>query len=57
MLEPGVNALVDTPLNKFIGVYSGRVLMERPYEAQIGLVWDASIIEEIIAANVKTFDQ
>jgi hypothetical protein len=37
---------------KFIGVYSGRVQTDQPYEAQIGLVWDASFIDEIIAANI-----
>lgn len=53
MVDPGVVALVDTPLNKFIGVYSGRVPTDHPYEAQIGLVWDGSLIDEIIAGNVK----
>jgi Trypsin-like peptidase domain len=51
MVQPGVVALVDTPLNKFIGVYSGRTPTDHPYEAQIGLVWDASFIDEIIASN------
>ena len=41
------------PTNKFIGVYSGRVPTHHPHEAQIGLVWDGSLIEEIIAGNRK----
>lgn len=53
MVNPGVVALVDTPLNKFIGVYSGRMPTDHPYEAQIGLVWEGSLIDEIIAGNVK----
>ena len=53
MVEPGVVALVDTPLNKFIGVYSGRVPTDHPYEAQIGLAWDGSLIDEIIAGNIR----
>ncbi len=53
MVEPGVVALVDTPINRFIGVYSGRIPTGHPHEAQIGLVWDASLIDEIIAGNVK----
>jgi hypothetical protein len=53
MVEAGVTALVDTPLNKFIGVYSGRVPTDHPHEAQLGLVWDASLINEIIAGNIK----
>jgi hypothetical protein len=40
-------------LNKFIGVYSGRVPTDHPQEAQIGLVWDGSLIDEIIAGNVR----
>jgi hypothetical protein len=53
MVQPGVSALVDTPLNKFIGVYSGRVPTDHPYEAQIGLVRDGSFIDEIIAGNIR----
>jgi hypothetical protein len=53
MTEPGVLAHLDTALNKFIGVYSGRMPTDGPDEAQIGLVWDASFINEIIAGNIK----
>src|SRR5258705_2979642 len=42
MVDPGVLALVDTPLNKFIGVYSGRLPTDHPHEAQVGIVWDGS---------------
>jgi len=38
---------------RFLGVYSGRVPADHPYEAQIGLVWDASYIYEIIAGGVR----
>lgn len=53
MVEPGVVAVVDRPLNRFIGVYSGRLPTDHPYEAQIGIVWDGSFIEEIIAGNCR----
>jgi hypothetical protein len=53
MVEPGFVALVDTPINKFIGVYSGRVPTDHPYEAQIGLVWADYLIDEIIAGNIR----
>lgn len=53
LVEPGVVALVDTPLNKFIGVYSGRIPTDHPHEAQIGLVWDGSVIDEIIVGNIR----
>jgi hypothetical protein len=39
MVQPGVVALVDTPLNKFIGVYSGRAPTDHPHEAQICVGW------------------
>ncbi|TYL89968.1 trypsin-like peptidase domain-containing protein [Bradyrhizobium rifense] len=53
MVEPGMVALVDTPLNRFIGVYSGRVPTDHPHEAQIGLVWGDYLIHEIIAGNIR----
>jgi hypothetical protein len=36
MVEPGRVAIVDTPVNRFIGVYSGRLPTDHPHEAQIG---------------------
>src|ERR1700722_11818331 len=41
------------PLNKFVGVYSGRLPTEHPHEAQIGLVWGDYLIDEIIAGNTR----
>ena len=34
---------------KFIGVYSGRVHARNIYEAQLGIVWKASIIEKMLS--------
>jgi hypothetical protein len=53
MDQPGVLAVVDPPLNKFIGVYSGRLRTDERDEAQIGLVWDASLLHQIIAVNIR----
>lgn len=36
---------------KFIGVYSGRVYTENIYEAQLGIVWKASVIDELIKSK------
>jgi hypothetical protein len=47
MEEPGVLGPSDRPFNRFIGVYSGRLLVE-PSETQIGMVWHASYIDDII---------
>jgi S1-C subfamily serine protease len=56
MVEPGFIAVVDTPVNTFIGIYSGRVPTDHPHEAQIGLVWSEYLIDEIIAGNVRDQD-
>jgi hypothetical protein len=53
LVEPGIALQTDMPLSKFIGVYSGRIPTDHPHEAQIGLVWDGSFIDEIIAGNVR----
>jgi S1-C subfamily serine protease len=54
LMEDGTNRPLDaTTLTRFIGVYSGRVPTDHPSEAQIGLVWDASFIDEIIAVNKR----
>jgi hypothetical protein len=50
MDEPGMVASQDRPLNRFIGVYSGRLTSE-VFEAQIGMVWHESFIPEIIDDN------
>jgi hypothetical protein len=51
ILETGGVAVTPGTLTKFIGVYSGRVPTDHPHEAQIGLVWDGSLIDEIIAGE------
>jgi hypothetical protein len=38
---------------KLLGVYSGRVPTDHPHEAQIGLAWDKSYIDETIAGNKR----
>jgi trypsin-like peptidase len=39
--------------NKFIGVYSGRLHTQNPLDAQIGMVWSATYIDEIIDGGLK----
>jgi hypothetical protein len=39
--------------NKFIGVYSGRLHTQNALEAQIGMVWSATYIDEIIDGGLK----
>ncbi len=51
-VEGGVRALNDKPATNLIGVYSGR-LSTATSEAQIGMVWHASYIRDIIAGNLR----
>lgn len=39
------------PINRFVGVYSGRIPTHLSHEMQLGLVWSAFLIDEIIAAQ------
>jgi hypothetical protein len=50
MEEPGVLGPSDRPLSRFIGIYSGR-LHAGGSEAQIGMVWHESYIDDIIDAG------
>jgi S1-C subfamily serine protease len=54
-VEGSVRAITDTPATNIIGVYSGR-LHAAADEAQIGMVWHVSYIEEIIAGNTRDTD-
>jgi hypothetical protein len=38
---------------KLLGIYSGRLPTDHSHEAQIGLVWDRSYIDEIIAGDTR----
>lgn len=48
--RPTTTQFDDIPIDRFIGVYSGR-LFTQPDEAQIAMVWDGRLIEQIIAAD------
>jgi hypothetical protein len=50
-LQASYFAVTGEPIDRFIGVYSGRAHTDGPHEAQIGLVWNASLIEEIIVGQ------
>jgi len=50
-IDGALRAFSD-PATNLLGVYSGR-LRAAAEEAQIGVVWHASFIEEIIAGNMR----
>lgn len=37
----------------FVGIYSGRITGDSDLDAQLGIVWKAEVIEEIIKGNMK----
>jgi hypothetical protein len=43
-------------LTRFIGVYSGRLVTKSQLDAQLGQVWPAEFIDEIIAGNKRDGD-
>lgn len=40
-------------IRNFVGIYSGRLIGETDFDAQLGIVWKKEVIEEIILGNVK----
>lgn len=56
LLEDGGVSMEGVPMTKFIGVYSGRLPTKDASEAQIGQVWPAEFIHEIIAADTRDKD-
>jgi hypothetical protein len=55
-IEPNFIATVSTPIDRFVGVYSGRARTDHANEAQIGLVWNGSLIDEIIVGKQRDTD-
>ena len=54
VLEDTTSLSLDPkPYTKFIGVYSGRRQTKDPNDAQLGLVWPVSFIEEIAVAGKR----
>jgi S1-C subfamily serine protease len=53
IMGPGAQVGDGNARTRFLGVYSGRVPVDHPQEAQIGLVWDGTYIDEIIAGGMK----
>jgi len=40
-------------IEDFVGIYSGRLPGKTTFDAQIGIVWDKMVIEEIIEGDIK----
>jgi trypsin-like peptidase len=53
--QENVVTVTSGPANKFIGVYSGRLRTKDPLDAQIGMVWSATYIDEIIDGDLRDY--
>jgi hypothetical protein len=51
LVEGDAMSMDSRPATKFIGVYSGRLHINDSDDAQIGMVWHPSFIDEIIAGG------
>jgi hypothetical protein len=49
------DALFGT-VNKFIGIYSGHLGGEDPITVQLGVVWRADVLEDIVSGNTSGFN-
>jgi hypothetical protein len=56
IVQANIAARDDMVATKFIGVYSGRLRTKDSTDAQIGVVWPAEFINEIIAGNKRDVD-
>ena len=53
--QRNVITVTSGPANKFIGVYSGRLHTQDSLEAQIGMVWAGTYIDEIIDGGLRDY--
>ncbi len=57
LMQDGTNRPLDATMRtRFIGVYSGRLIVKDDLDTQIGMVWPATAIDEIIACNMRDRD-
>jgi Trypsin-like peptidase domain len=57
LMQDGTNRPLDaTTRTRFMGVYSGRIKAKNNLDTQIGMVWPATAINEIIACNMRDQD-
>jgi hypothetical protein len=56
-MQDGTNRPLDaTTRTRFMGVYSGRLQSRDDLDTQIGMVWPATAMDEIIACNTRDQD-
>jgi len=53
VMRSGGTTMGDHVRTKFLGVYSGRLTSEDPLDAQLGMMWPATLLSEIISGNTR----
>jgi len=43
---------LHAPMTRFVGIYSGRLHTHSPLDAQLGMVWPASLVAEVVEGGV-----
>lgn len=51
--DDGSYSMFDGPVSRFVGIYSGRLTTGNSLDAQLGIVWKASVIDDIIGGNMR----
>jgi hypothetical protein len=51
MMEDGSLNLVPGVASRFVGIYTGRLAGSDPIDAQLGLMWPAFLVEEVVRGN------
>jgi hypothetical protein len=50
-MRDGTSNMGEKVRTKFVGVYSGRVTARDPLDAQLGMMWPAEFVSEIVAGE------
>jgi hypothetical protein len=53
LMKNGSSMMGDPAKTQFLGVYSGRLTSTDPLDAQLGMMWPAALLSEIIAGNMR----
>jgi hypothetical protein len=53
LMSNGSSTMGDPLKTKFVGVYSGRLTSVDPLDAQLGMMWPAKLLTEIVSGDVQ----
>ena len=53
LMSSGSSTMGDPLKTKFVGVYSGRLTSADPLDAQLGMMWPAKLLTEIVSGDMR----